>query len=119
MIEVTDEMIEAAIQAFDDHSSISISNYRDDMRVAIEAAIQAAWVSVDDSLPEYGLVVLNQNGNKVRCRNGVWSMLVIHGERNFLGELSSPSEQWYHCDDGEVTHWMPLPEFKEGSDESN
>jgi hypothetical protein len=106
---VTDEMVDAARAIMD-------KTYADqDMKVryAIEAALQAAWVSVEDNLPEYGLVVLNQNGNKVRCRNGIWSTLVIHGERNFLRELSSPSEQWYHCEEGEVSHWMPLFKFKE------
>jgi hypothetical protein len=111
-MQVTDKMVRVLYSTYEALTGHDTMDCEECLKNALEAAIQAAWVSVDDSLPEYGLVVLNQNGNKVRCRNGVWSMLVIHGERNFLGELSSPNEQWYHCDDGEVTHWMPLPEHK-------
>jgi hypothetical protein len=83
------------------------------MKASIEAAMQAAWISVDDNLPEHGIVVLNQNSDKVRCRGGVWTKLVKYTVEDFLGEYSYPTDRWRYCEEGEVTHWMPLPEFKE------
>jgi hypothetical protein len=106
---VTDEMVDAA-------RAIMNKTYADqDMKVrhVIEAAIQSAWVSVDEHLPEHGIVVLNQNSDKVRCRGGVWTKLVKYTAEDFLGEYSYPTDRWCCCEEGEVTNWMPLPEFKE------
>ena len=107
-MKVTDEMVDAARTIMD-------KTYADQdikVRYVIEAAIQAAWVSVGEHLPEHGVIVLNQNSDKVRCRGGVWTKLIKYTVEDFLGEYSYPMERWWYCEEGEVTYWMPLPEFK-------
>jgi hypothetical protein len=66
------------------------------MRAALEAAIQAAWVSVNDRMPdEYQNVIIKDIENEYQVaylRRGSWVVDVGHYE---------------------VTYWMPLPEYKE------
>jgi hypothetical protein len=109
---VTDEMVDTACDTFTARR-LSSEPLAASMKASIEAAMQAAWISVDDNLPEHGIVVLNQNSDKVRCRGGVWTKLVKYTVEDFLGEYSYPTDRWRYCEEGEVTHWMPLPEFKE------
>ena len=97
-MQVTDEMIKAAIAVYHDDNHY-YPEIMDNMRDALKAAIQAAWVSVDDYLPPRLL------GNS----------LVLNGLDYHVAEYLHDEQKWFNGDVYlyDVTHWMPLPEFKE------
>ena len=95
-MQVTDEMVNVAIKEWYKNDSRYDS---DAMRSAIEAAIQAAWVSIDDELPPRDLS----------------EVLVLTGGYYHVAEYDNEHNSWFNGDVYlyDVTHWMPLPEFKE------
>ena len=95
-MKVTDEMIEAAI-AHKYGDVVANEKMTGKMRALLNVAIQAAWVSVEDRLPEIGVEVI------ITTKHGHVS---TDHRRPFSGT-------WYY--DGShnsITHWMPMPEFK-------
>ena len=91
-MKVTDEMVCMACAKFD---SLANESQLIAMKAAIEAAMQAAWVSVKDRMPdEYDDVLIkdDQGEYQYAYRKGI----------NWIVEAN-------HYD---VTHWMPLPEYK-------
>jgi hypothetical protein len=99
-MQVTDKMIKAALESwFGEPVTEPYDEHVDNMRFAIQAAIQAAWVSVDEALPPRLL------GN----------VLVLNGLDYHVAEYLHDEKKWFNGDVYlyDVTHWMPLPEFKE------
>jgi hypothetical protein len=101
-------MIKAALEAwFGEPVNEPYDEHVDNMRFAIQAAIQAAWVSVDDYLPPLKKEVIVKTG---------------HGEITY-DELEKDKYGGFNFsalyDNSDPlfapTHWMPLPEFKEHS----
>ena len=93
-MKVTDEMISAAYAEI--RKAGYIIHHMPVVQRAIKAAVQAGWVSVDDYLPdEYDdLIVLDEDMN--------YSYAYRKGE-NWVSDSNV----------GVVTHWMPLPSYKE------
>jgi hypothetical protein len=87
---VTDEMVDAARAIMD-------KTYADqDMKVrcVIEVALQAAWVSAKDRMPdEYNDVIIKDDQGEYK--------ISYRKRNNWVVDVG-------HYD---VTHWMPLPEF--------
>jgi hypothetical protein len=101
-MQVTDKMIKAALEAwFGEPVTEPYDEHMDNMRFAIQAAIQAAWVSVDDSLPS----------------KGFGYVLVLNWSNYYVAEYDCDDDSWSNDDVYlyDVTHWMPLPEFKDHS----
>jgi hypothetical protein len=101
-MEVTDKMIKAALEAwFGEPVNEPYDEHVDNMRFAMQAAIQTAWVSVDDELPPRDLS----------------EVLVLTGGYYHVAEYDNDHNSWFNGDVYlyDVTHWMPLPEFKEHS----
>jgi hypothetical protein len=99
-MQVTDKMIKAALEAwFGEPVTAPYDEHVDNMRFAIQAAIQAAWVSVDDELPRANVQVLTTDG---------YTYETSHRTQN---DLFYGTYMVFRC----ATHWMPLPEFKEHS----
>ena len=105
-MQVTDKMIMAGLSGwFSEPIDDPYEAHEDNMRFAIQAAIQAAWVSVDEALPPLRTEVLVKTGTG-RITTDV---LTKYDDGSFGFEF-------YVCDglvERIVTHWMPLPEFKE------
>jgi hypothetical protein len=103
-MKVTDRMVTAAITAYHDEHHTEYPEIRHDMRQAIEAAMQAAWISVDNYLPTLRKEVI------VKTVSGRITSDVLrkYDDGSFGFE--------YHYGDGlhdyTVTHWMPLQEYK-------
>jgi hypothetical protein len=100
-MQVTDKMIKAALKAwFGEPVNEPYDEHVDNMRFAIQAAIQAAWVKFDinNSLtfPPNGLEVMSNYGSVVKFNSHFLSFTDCRG-------------------DCEAIAWMPLPEFKEHS----
>jgi hypothetical protein len=96
---VTNEMVKSAMDAFNDNFVMGIPDYFiPDMQRAIEAAIQTAWVSVNERLPEKQETVI------VRTKFGEVGSDLLHCTETVC---------WYKDGShGNITHWMPLPEYK-------
>jgi hypothetical protein len=107
-MQVPAKMIKAALEAwFGEPVNEPYDEHVDNMRFAIQAAIQAAWVSVDDKLPPLRTEVLVKTG----AGRITTDVLTKYDDGSFGFEF-------YVCDglfERIVTHWMPLPEFKEHS----
>jgi hypothetical protein len=98
-MKVTNEMVAAAMNAFNDNPVTGISEYfTSDMQRAIEAAIQAAWVSIDDELPIRGsqVLILSNELPVIGYRNSDDTLRVFGTHKLIIN----------------ATHWMPLPEHK-------
>ena len=93
-MKVTDEMVDAARKVMDKTYADQDVKARD----VIEAAIQAAWISVEDRLPEKETPVL------VRT---TWDEVGIDALRN-VGDVY----WWRDKDNQNITHWMFLPKYK-------
>jgi hypothetical protein len=105
-MQVTDKMIKAALEAwFCEPVTEPYDEHVDNMRFAIQAAIQAAWVEFDKEKPSthppQGVSVLGllSDGTMVTIRA---SVILKQDKRTPNGYESL-----------HTTHWMPLPEFKE------
>jgi hypothetical protein len=96
---VTEEMISAAITAYHDEYHAEYPEIRHDMRQAIEAAMQAAWVSVDDALPKPFHDVLVYRPRTTTAGIPTYDVSNHNGER-FYGNSYPPS------------HWMTIPAYK-------
>jgi hypothetical protein len=97
-MQVTDKMIDAAIIHGSFDCRLTNEALRADMRDAIEAAIQAAWVSVDDELPVRGsqVLILSNELPVIGYRNSDDTLRVFGTHKLIIN----------------ATHWMPLPEYK-------
>jgi hypothetical protein len=97
-MQVTDKMIDAAITAGGFDCRLTNDALRADMRDAIEAAIQAAWVSIDDELPVRGsqVLILSNELPVIGYRNSDDTLRVFGTHKLIIN----------------ATHWMPLPEHK-------
>lgn len=113
---ITDEMVDAACNAYDDynksHSNVLLRGVATGhgMRAAIEAAMQAAWVSVDDRQPPQNVYVL------ARAPSGYsgtkWRYTEARYDKSYGNSWRTSSNDPV-TDFGEgVTHWMPMPEYK-------
>jgi hypothetical protein len=92
-------MVEEAVKAFNNASMSGIHKYDHDALIAaIEAALQAAWISVEDRLPEKETPVI------VRT---TWDEVGIDALRN-VGDVY----WWRDKDNQNITHWMFLPKYK-------
>jgi hypothetical protein len=94
---VTDEMLKAAIAVYhDDHHYYP--EIMENMRDAIAAAMQAAWVSVDDRLPDLDTDFDDRNRYAVIQRGQIKSR-----QSYFSGGI---------FDFWDVSHWMQMPEHR-------
>jgi hypothetical protein len=102
-MQVTEKMIKAALESwFGEPVTEPYNEHVDNMRFAIQAAIQAAWVNFDPDdnrthpQPKYRqkAIVAYDDG-----RHGKLVSCDIYAHGDFNG--TTP------------THWMPLPEFNE------
>ena len=93
----TDEAIKVACDTFTTRR-LSSEPLAVSMKAAIEAAIQAMWVSVKEKLP---LEALN---NTVLATDGYNYETAYYFRKNFV-----TTDGLFHS----VTHWMPLHELKE------
>jgi hypothetical protein len=106
-MQVTDKMIKAALESwFGEPVTEPYDEHVDNMRFAIQAAIQAAWVEFDiDNPATYPRAGAHAFRYIVRTTNGVQKITTIahwDGRNWFANQMNI-----------DVTHWMPLPEFKE------
>lgn len=75
--------------------------------------IQSSWRSVKDELPERNQVVLvcfKSGFDDSRTRTMAYRIYKT-GRWHWSTDLVYEEPNGYNCDDIEVTHWMPLPEF--------
>ena len=105
-MQVTDKMIKAALEAwFNEPVESAYDEHVDNMRFAIQAAIQAAWVKFDkenpSTHPPQGVSVL---GLLSDC-----TMVTIRASVILKQDKHTPNGY----ESLHTTHWMPLPEFKE------
>jgi hypothetical protein len=110
-MQVTDEMVMAGLSAwFNEPVNEPYDEHVDNMRFAIQAAIQAAWVSVDDMLPN------KLDGFHISDR-----FLILQESKTkvLLSGYTKDSKGKYAFDVSSVAYWMPLPEFKEIHNDSN
>jgi hypothetical protein len=99
---VTDKMLDAAQGAYDTFSMTGVCD-RNATRKAIEAAMQAAWVSVSDRLPEPMYI----DGTEFCKEYLVYDTL----NKKVSHDYFHSAHGWNHYG-GHVTYWMPLPEHK-------
>jgi len=112
---VTDEMVQVAACVYlnRSHDCILPSGNLTDMRKEQEAAMQAAWISVDDKLP------------KAYSNRATYSLPFLVVSKSFVApkacfpitritDFNTDTGIWsgYDGKKSEVTHWMPLPEYK-------
>jgi hypothetical protein len=105
MMKITDRVVHVAACEYlgVQHDYDIPSGNIKDMRKALEAAIQAAWISVDERLPE-PVYVDGIESYKEYLVCDTLNKKVSH-------DYFHSSHGWNHyC--GYVTHWMPLPEYK-------
>lgn len=73
----------------------------------------SGWISVEDRVPEPGVVVIASGFKFESYGGGRWVEPVIYGDYDFH-PLKDDGEGMYVADIdsgmNEVTHWMPLPE---------
>jgi hypothetical protein len=96
---VTDEMVDAACQSWLMQSTDTTIGHA--MKVSIEAAIQAAWVRFDID-------------DKSTHPQNLQHVIVLYHTGAVGSDKWSILKTWMFTGCKEcVTHWMPLPEFKE------
>jgi hypothetical protein len=110
-MKITDETVAAAMNAFNDNPNVYIEvRFTSDMRRAIEAAMQAAWVSVDDELPPQDVYVL------ARAPSGYsgtkWRYTEARYDKSYGNSWRTSSNDPVVDFGEEVTHWMLMPEYK-------
>lgn len=66
------------------------------------------WISVEDSLPEFGVPVLAKN---MKFQEGKfwWIFERCDSDDGWVWSRFESSLNEAYCDDYEITHWMPLP----------
>jgi hypothetical protein len=98
-MKVTDEMVDAAIDAYEQSEFTDMpTEYA--MKAALEAAMQAAWIKFDvdnkETWPPLDTIVMTNQGLPAAI-NDKYTWYLEH----------------YALENQFVTHWMPLPEYKE------
>ncbi|MGD8801295.1 MAG: DUF551 domain-containing protein [Desulfobacterales bacterium] len=75
--------------------------------------IQSSWRSIEDDLPERNAVVLVcfKSGFDDSLIRTMAYRIYKSGRWRWSTDLVYEEPNGYNCDDIEVTHWMPLPEF--------
>jgi ABC-type cobalt transport system substrate-binding protein len=103
-MQVTDKMIKAALEPwFGEPVTEPYEEHVDNMRFAIQAAIQAAWVKFDIN-------------DKSTHPQNLQHVIVLYHTGAVGSDKWSILKTWMFTGCKEcVTHWMPLPEFKEHS----
>ena len=109
-MQLSDKVITEAIKAFNDASIVGIyACQRDEMKAAIEAAIQAAWQPIEtaplDRVPVYFVDADDHYGI---CW---WDQRYDMDTQSFIyGWMSDSCKDfgWFET----PTHWMPLPKYK-------
>jgi hypothetical protein len=99
---ITGGMLDAAQGAYDTFSMFCVGE-RNAIRKAIEAAMQAAWVSVSDRVPEPVYI----EGTESYKEYLVYDTL----NKKVSHDYFHSAHGWNHYG-SHVTHWMPLPEYK-------
>ena len=95
-MKITDEMIKAALEAwFGEPVTEPYEEHADNMRFAIQAAMQAAWIDIEKMKPAPRQIVMNSNNTL-----GYWEDSKWKGVEGFVIK---------EC----AQYWLPLPEFKE------
>jgi hypothetical protein len=104
-MQVTDKMIKAALEAwFGEPVTEPYDEHVDNMRFAIKSATQAAWVKFD------------VNDKDTHPKNSQQVVVRYHEGTVGSEKWATISKAWLYSGCREcVTHWMPLPEFKEHS----
>jgi hypothetical protein len=69
-----------------------------------KVTIMSEWISVKERLPKYGQQVLAFD-----CIEDCVDVMSFEPEENNCPEGWYTSS-WWHRDEDDVTHWMPLPE---------
>jgi hypothetical protein len=100
---ITDKQVDAAQDTYDMFAMSGVCD-RNAIRKSIEAAMQAAWVSVDDELPTW----TESTGRSV----------TVNTDRGVLTYIKNITNPPCWCDLCGFTvsppsYWMPLPEYKE------
>lgn len=99
---ITDEQVRTVADILD----VPLSSIL--MRKALEAYEQSKWVSIDDRLPPLGEMVLAYRPNAHLSNDPHYKITFITDR-----EQTSPTNIKHTWDCWcEVSHWMPLPEFK-------
>ena len=98
---ITGDQIIAACQAYNDHTPYSPAMI-DSMRKALEAYEQSKWVKFDEhdksTYPPFNARVL----------------VKLKGDFGVRIDFMTHNKEWYNAIRLHyVTHWQPLPEFKE------
>jgi hypothetical protein len=102
-MQVTDKMIKAALEAwFGEPVTEPYDEHVDNMRFAIQSAIQAAWVKFDPD-------------DKSTHPKDKEKVIVTYFHGRFGQIVSCDFYQYGDFFGTSPTHWMPLPEFKEHS----
>ena len=108
-MQVTDEMITNAITTYHNEFYVDYPKFRDYMAKAIEAALQSAWISVEDRLPE----PVYMDGIEQAMEYLVFDSLNKKVSHDYFhtSRLYDGLKGWNHYGH-HVTHWTPLPEYK-------
>jgi hypothetical protein len=85
------------------------ADYLNDLLIALLTAIDAlkqdnGWISVKDRMPEEGVDVL------------VYGYIYLNRKGADVDFVERESGNFFYYDEGEVTHWRPLPEPPESED---
>ena len=107
---ITDEQVKQACAAYEKHRSLNVfSDNLHAMRKALEAYEQSKWVKFD----EYDESTYPQRTGHYITFD--WRY-VSHKYWNNTGDKRGTNQSWFVSESvnaQKVTHWQPLPEFKE------
>jgi propanediol dehydratase large subunit len=108
-MQVTDKMIDAAIIAGGFDCRLTNDALRADMKAAIQAAIQTAWISVEDRLPKPVYI----DGIEQTTEYLVYDVLNKKVSHDYFhtSRLDNGLKGWSHYGH-HVTHWMHLPKYE-------
>ena len=108
-MQLSDKMITEAIKAFNNASISGIyACQRDEMKAAIEAAIQAAWQPIETA-PKDELILFVNNEHYGICW---WDQSYDMQKQDLIFGWTSDSTTEYGGFET-PTHWMPIPKRKE------
>jgi hypothetical protein len=104
-MQITDKQVEAALKQLPFDYPTTLQPYV--VRRMIEAAMQAAWVNVDDTLPD--------KDKDFHISDRFLVVLPSNYKTHVSGYTKEKRGSVYksNFDFPEVTHWMPMPCFKE------
>ena len=108
-MQLSDKMITEAIKAFNNASISGIyACQRDEMKAAIEAAIQAAWQPIETA-PKDELILFVNNEHYGVCW---WDQSYDMQKQDLIFGWTSDSTTEYGGFET-PTYWMPIPKRKE------